>query len=191
MISIILPSLGRPSLLEALDSIELWPGDEILVVGELAQLNPYIRPSDVERGVRFLHCPRGHDWGSTERNAAMPLARGTHLAFLDDDDRQVPGARAAMADAVTRTPDRPVVFRMRYPDGRVLWREPAVIFGNVGTPMFFIPNVPQKLGIWGGFIGGDCAFLESVGWLRSDIIWRQDVIAEVGDDLPAHVREAS
>src|SRR5678815_6097332 len=107
MISFVLPTLGRPGLLAALDSIELWPGDEVLVIGEMANLYPYIRSADVERGVRFLHCPRGNDWGHSERNFAQAHAKGRYIANLDDDDVYALGHRQGMSDAMIRTPDRP------------------------------------------------------------------------------------
>ena len=93
MISFVLPTLGRPGLLAALDSIELWPGDEVLVIGEMHALGPYIRQSDINRGVRFLHCPRGNDWGHSERNFAQAHAKGRYIANLDDDDVFAPGHR--------------------------------------------------------------------------------------------------
>src|SRR5678815_3766145 len=121
MISFVLPTLGRLGLLAALDSIELWPGDEVLVIGEMHALDPYIRQSDINRGVRFLHCPRGNDWGHSERNFSQAHAKGRYVANLDDDDVFAPGHRQVMADAMIRTPDRPVIFKMKYPNGMVLW----------------------------------------------------------------------
>jgi hypothetical protein len=181
MITFVLPTLGRPGLHRALDSIELWPGDEVLVVGELLHLEPYIRPADVERGVRFLHCPRGHDWGHSERNFAQPHAKGRYVANLDDDDVYAPGHRAVMADAMTSTPNRPVIFRMCYPNGMTLWyRDYLLMSGNVGTPMMFFPNDLGKLGRWGNDYTGDFAFLSSCRWQPDEFVWRKDIIALIG-----------
>lgn len=182
MISFILPTLGRPGLLEALDSIELWPGDEVLVVGEMANLDPYIRRSDISRGVRFLHCPRGNDWGHSERNFAQSHAKGRYIANLDDDDTYAPGHRAVMADAMTRTADRPVIFRMKYPNGMVLWYWHGLVEGNIGTPMMFFPNDLSKLGTWGHTYCGDAAFLQTCKWRPEDYVWRSEIIALIGWD---------
>jgi hypothetical protein len=179
----VLPTLGRPGLLQALDSIELWPGDEVLVIGEMANLNPYIRSSDVQRGVRFLHCPRGNDWGHTERNFAKPFAKGRYIANLDDDDVFAPGTRALMADAMETTPDQPVIFRMRYPNGMTLWyRSHFLGVGNVGTPQMFFPNDLGKLGTWGNCYTGDFSFLESCRWKPEEYVWRGEIIALIGRD---------
>jgi len=195
MVSYILPTLGRPGLIAALDSIELWPGDEVLVIGEMHALNPYIRSSDVERGVRFLHCPRGNDWGHSERNFAQAHAKGRYLANLDDDDVFAPGARALMADAMATTPDRPVIFRMKYPNGMTLWYRShffgeETTGGNVGTPMMFFPNDRTKLGTWGHGYMGDFDFLRSCKWRPEDYVWRGEVIALIGFDQHAE-RSAS
>lgn len=85
-----------------------------------------------------------------------------------------------MADAIDRTPDCPVLFRMQYPNGLTLWQEPVLRCGNVGTPMILIPNAPEKLGRFLPFVGGDCAYLESMKWDRSEIVWREEIIALLG-----------
>lgn len=82
--------------------------------------------------------------------------------------------------AILETPDKPVLFRMRYPNGITLWEEPALRCGNVGTPMMLIPNRPTMLGTWGSFVGGDCHFLETMKWKSEDIVWRREVIALLG-----------
>jgi hypothetical protein len=172
MISFIIPTVGRPSLLKTLASIECLPGDEILVVGD------GIRVGD--RRVKNIQCPKGNDWGHTERNHATQFASCCYLAHIDDDDAYAPGTRALMADAITKTPGRPVLFRMQYPSGLTLWREPQVYCGNVGTPMILIPNMPTRLGQFRPFVGGDCAYLEEMKWKPEEIVWRPEVIALLG-----------
>ena len=172
MISFIVPTVGRPSLAACLRSIETLLGDEILVVG-----NGW-RTKDPR--VRYVDCAPGGDWGHTERNVATPHARCRYIAHIDDDDTYAPGTRRLMAEALEVTPDRPVLFRMRFPNGITLWRERRVVCGNVGTPMFLHPNVPEKHGSWGSFVGGDCAFLESSKWSAEEYVWRPEVIALLG-----------
>jgi len=175
MITFIVPTIGRLSLLDTLRSIETWPGDEILVVGAGVDV--------VVPRVRHIPCAPGGDWGHTERNYATPFARGKYIAHIDDDDVYAPGTRALMEDAVTSTPFRPVLFRMRFPNGITLWNDKRVYCGNVGTPMMLIPNLPTRLGVWGSFVGGDCAFLESSKWSHEDFVWRSEVIALLGHNV--------
>lgn len=180
MISFIVPTLGRPSLLATLNSIETRPGDEILVVSDVV-LNAHNQASvrDHPR-VGFVHCPRGGDWGHTERNVATPMARGQYIAHIDDDDTYVPGTRELMESAIRGAPGRPVIFRMRFPNGITLWQEPVIRCGNLGTPCFLIPNRPTMMGTWGSFVGGDCQFLETSKWKADDYVWRPEVIALLG-----------
>jgi hypothetical protein len=88
-----------------------------------------------------------------------------------------------MADAISQTPNRPVIFRMQFPCGIVLWQDPNVRCGNLGTPCFLIPNVPEKLGTWMPYVGGDCAFLETSGWQAEDYVWRPEIIALLGHNI--------
>ena len=178
MISFIIATIGRPSLADTVASIEVWPGDEILIVGDPPEA---FRPlSGMGPHVRFIPCPRGGDWGSTERNVATPFARGRYLAHIDDDDVYTPGARALMADAIMRHPAVPTIFRMRLPDGSTPWLDPVIRWGNVGTPMFLTPNVPAKLGRWGEHQDcGDLRFLQTMHWRNHEVAWREDVIAHV------------
>jgi hypothetical protein len=172
VISFLVPTLGRPSLLATLRSIETRPGDEILVVGD------GVRVSDTR--VRYVDCKPGGDFGHTERNVATPHARCRYIAHIDDDDVYAPGHRDLMADAITKTPGRPVLFRMRYPNGITLWSDPKIYCGNVGTPMFLIPNMPTKMGSWKSFVGGDCAFLEESKWTPDEYVWRPEIVALLG-----------
>lgn len=171
-VSFLIATIGRASLAATLQSIECWPGDEILVIGY------NIRVTDVR--VRSLHCRPGGNFGHAERNFAMPQARAQYLAHIDDDDVYVPGARALMADAMTTTPDVPVMFRMQYPNEDYLWKVPELKFGNVGTPMSLLPNQPEKLGKFGRRVGGDYEFLRTSTWPVESFVWRPDVTVRLG-----------
>lgn len=172
MISFIIATLGRPSLAQTLASIEVWPGDEVLVVGNVETRN--------EGPIRYLATPPGGDWGSTERNIATPLAGGRYLAHIDDDDVYAPGHRALMADAIAKHPHALTIFRMQYPQGGMVWQDHVIRWGNVGTPMLLIPNVPAKMGRWGERQDcGDFHFLQTMRWHGPEIVWREDVIAHI------------
>lgn len=173
-ISFIIATTGRPSLQQAIQSVELWAGDELIVIGGVADRT--------DGQIRYVSCPPGRDWGSTERNRATPLARGAYLAHLDDDDAYMPGTRALMADAIVNAPTRPTLFRMQYGQGgHILWDSPELRRGNVGTPMMLIPNDPDRLGQWGERQDcGDFCFLATMRWTAAEIVWRSEVIAQIG-----------
>jgi glycosyltransferase involved in cell wall biosynthesis len=168
VISFIVPTIGRASLAQTLASIELYAFDELIVVGPAAVLDPR---------AQYLDCQPANDWGATERVLGMAAATQPYLAFMDDDDVYAPGARRLMQRALADTPDRPVLFRLQYPDGRRLWDDPALRVGNVSTQMMLIPNDPGRLGDWRSHRReSDYDFLASSRWTATDFVWRTDVI---------------
>ena len=185
MITFVVPTIGRPSLAATLESIEAWPGDQIVIVAELDVLGELdaVRVSSLagQASVLLLACTRGNDWGHTERNFATPHVRTPYVAHIDDDDVYASGSRLVMSRAIHDTPNRPIIFKMRYPNGLELWQSQVLRCGNVGTPMFLLPNDPEKMtGTWAPYVGGDFAFLEGCKWRFEDYVWRPEVVALLG-----------
>jgi hypothetical protein len=145
----------------------LWPGDELLIV---------------------RRTPPGGDFGHTERNEALPLLRNPWFVSIDDDDYFVPGTRALFADAIENQSGFgdvvPVIFRMQFPSGRVLWKdgEPELKNGNFGTPMLLCPNDPAKLHHYGNRVCGDFDFINNSWWPRRVIVFRPEIIAILHHD---------
>ena len=175
-ISFVIATIGRASIAKTLSSIEACDGDEIVVVGGHVDL-PRSVASD---RIRYIPCKPGHDWGHSERNYVAPMLRGHYIAHIDDDDWYEPGTRALMAKAIDEHPAGPSIFRMRYPDGRVLWSGYELCLGNVGTPMTLWPNDPDKLGTWGPFHGGDFNYVQTMKWQKEEVRWWPIVIVHLG-----------
>lgn len=175
-LSIILATSGRPSLALAAESAvcQMTDVDELILAGG----GPLAEGLADELEVEWLDLPAGGDWGHTERNAAMPLAEGTHLLFVDDDDALLPGALAAVRAAIATVPDRPHVFRMIDPHGRILPERPGLVAeGHIGTPCLVAPNVPAKLGRWGRRYEGDFDFIRTtLAHYPDGPVWHPDVI---------------
>jgi glycosyltransferase involved in cell wall biosynthesis len=162
-LSVIVPTSGRKTLRGTLESLvsQLEPGDEVIVLRDGAG-----------------------DYGHSARNSAMPRAKGTHLLFQDDDDQYANGAIAEMRRFAREQPDRIGIFRMRYPDGRLLWADPELRYKNVSTQTFLIPNVPGKLGRWetDGLRDGDYVFIEETVGLQGDPVFCDHVVTHVRSD---------
>ena len=167
--SIIVPTTGRPTLMQTLASIveQFEPGDEVIVLRD-------------DSG----------DLGDTPRNQTMHRARGTHLLFMDDDDQYERGALATIRRFAEEHPGRIGIFRMRYLDGRVLWRRPELEYRNVSTQLFVVPNVPGKLARWErrGHVIGDYVFLTETAKLQGEPIFREEIIAHVRSDRRPLIR---
>ena len=161
-VSFIIPSAGRDSVKKTIESIETWEGDEVLVI---------------------QHNPPSGNWGSAERNEGMEKAKCDYITFIDDDDIYVSGARTIMDNAAKQNPKKyPILFRMQYPSGRILWREPTLRNGNVGTPMIFIPNRKEMIQPWDGTVFADFQFINCWWWHRRRIIWRPEIIVLLGHE---------
>jgi glycosyltransferase involved in cell wall biosynthesis len=185
-LSVIVPTVGRPSLSATLRSIapQLAQGDEVLVVGD----GPQPAARAVAAGFPFVQY---HEFGPTfafgdaQRQFGMRQAHGTHLMFMDDDDVYEPGAFAEVRRAVAREPICPVMFRMIYAES-VMWREKKVCGGNVSTHMLVVPNIKDRLGRWRPRSGdlpfaGDYGFITSTlrRWPTGSLLWNEAVIARL------------
>lgn len=174
-LSLILATSGRESLFFAARSarLQMQDGDELLIVGGGAIAETIARWNQA----RWIDMPPGCNWGHKERNHAMPLACGTHLLFIDDDDALIPGALQVIRDAVATVPDRPHIFAMIDPHGRKLPMVPQIRQGNVGTPQIVAPNITGKLGVWGNRYEGDFDFIAgTVAHYADGPVWHNTVI---------------
>jgi glycosyltransferase involved in cell wall biosynthesis len=163
--SVIVPTAGRPTLGNALESIasQLEPGDELFVIRD-------------DRG----------DWGHTARDEVIERATGTHLVFMDDDDEFLPGALATMRRFAEDNQGRIGIFRewrVLYGHGgeirrvAVMWRDHDL--DQTAVPMYCVPNVPGKLGRFGGRTEdvrrSDVAFIRETVALQGEPVWREEI----------------
>jgi glycosyltransferase involved in cell wall biosynthesis len=160
-ISVVIPTIGRDSLDAAKASAA--DADEVIVIEN-----------------------QDGDHGYSARTRGIQKATGTHLAFLDDDDVYTPGAVELMRQEAR---DVPVIFRMDHPHHGLMWRHPWLEFGNVGTPMFLVPNRPEELGEWKehapGFAepGGDFTFISGCVEKMGRPVWREEIVCTVRPDF--------
>ena len=184
-LSIVVPTVSRPTLKRTLDSIapqlhEGEEGDEVIVIGDGHQPDAKALVANYGPNFWYTHtAPTGH-WGNEQRNKGMDIAIGTHICFMDDDDVYTPGALDAIRETIEEHgEDRPLMFKMLWYDGElVLWRTPDVYVGNVGTPMFVVPNDPWALGRYTERYQGDYDWITStlLKYKPGDLVWIDHVI---------------
>jgi GT2 family glycosyltransferase len=178
-LSIVIPTLGRPSLERTLASCA--GADEIIVALDRSRGATEL-PCKLPPNARSIEGHWGVTGGHAGRVAGIELATGTHLGFMDDDDVYNPGAIELMREAAC---DRPVIFRMSHYAHGVLWREPVVEFGNVSTQMYVVPNEPGKLGAWTPHKlgwkepGGDYTFIAQCVENMGEPVWREEITSTI------------
>ncbi len=170
-ISFIIPTIGRESLNDTLASIGEWPGDEVLVI---------------------RHNPPSNNWGNAERQEGTDKAKGDYLAYIDDDDVYVPGARKIMDSVIKENPGVPILFRIQFPSGRTLPRKKWIKNGNLSTQMILVPNNKEMLYEWDQrHHWADYYFIKRWKWSWREIIWRPEVLVMMGHDDEKHERGMS
>jgi GT2 family glycosyltransferase len=102
MISCVIPTVGRPELLRAVESVlcqENAPPFEVIVVVDRPEP---LAPAPWQKDPRVALYQTGGLERCVARNTGAALARYPFLHFLDDDDFMLPGAYAAFGEAATR-----------------------------------------------------------------------------------------
>jgi len=135
-------------------------------------------------GASYHDGPVAHNYGNTQRDYGATLATGDYLLYCDDDDTFTHDALALVRQAVEAEPGIPHVFRMRHPRFGVLWRVPMLICGNVGTPMFAVPNDRQRA-LWADDnpdqYTGDYRFIaQTVANHGGRCGWQKGIVCNVG-----------
>lgn len=161
-LSIIIPTIGRDTLHHTLTTLlpQMLLGDEVLIVGDGPQaeaqkiLLAFRKDGNRAGGDIFpgtyWETESTRDMGATQRDAAIVAAKGSHLMFIDDDDSYNPWALRVVRTAITQAPTTAHIFKMaRYKTSwttnhydLVLWNESILKCGQIGTPMFVVPNTP-------------------------------------------------
>jgi hypothetical protein len=195
-LSIIIPTLGRETLRDTILSVDaqMRDDDEVIVVCDKTHGNPDAAARvltdvlhDGARRRRFTlytnDATPAQGIGGTQRALGIARARGTHLAFMDDDDVYAPGALDAMRRWACGVP---VIFRMDHPALGVVWKEQRLVYGNVGMPMVVVPRDDGRLGNFRPYAedghGTDFAFVQGCVERMGAPVWREEVIAVVGPE---------
>lgn len=174
-LTVIVPTKGRSSLRDTLDSIPSWV--EVIVVADGEEVEAQIAQEC--KYVTLLQTGPSAV-GHPQRTFGMQQAHGEWLAFMDDDDVYTPEA----FDSFRKHKDSayPVLFKMRFEDGVTLWNRHDVSEGNVGTPMILCRNRPDRLGKWVPRRCGDYHFIHETVTLCGGVIWDETVVAEIRRD---------
>ncbi|MGI8485178.1 MAG: glycosyltransferase family 2 protein, partial [Thermomicrobiales bacterium] len=109
LVSVVVPTFSRPDLLRRAIASALnqtYTDLEVLVVGDACPDVDKVVAGIVDARVRHWNlADRADDLGATPRNYALKaMARGTLIAYLDDDNWWDPGHLASLVDLLIRDP---------------------------------------------------------------------------------------
>lgn len=111
LVSVVIPCFnGAEYIGEAIESVlaQTYPAIELIIIDDgSTDATPAVLSRYTDRAVIVRQPNRGL---SATRNAAIRLARGEYLAFLDHDDRFLPDKIAAQADLLDARPDVSIVY---------------------------------------------------------------------------------
>ena len=140
-LSIIVATLGRPSLKALLGSIhpQLLAGDEVIVVGDNYGDETHLSCTQYGLQVKYLAVKTPKCYGGPQREYGISMASGDYINYQDDDDTMPPEALSIIRQVIAQHSGRPILFQMQYPDGTV--RDTGR-----GGQCFVFPNTRGKIG---------------------------------------------
>jgi glycosyltransferase involved in cell wall biosynthesis len=102
-ISVIIPTLGRPTLIRTLSSVlrQMHVDDEIIVVadGHLDDVSDFFKDT-LSPNIRYFEHGPTRQWGAAQYDYGIFQARGDWAMFLPDDDYMPAGAMDAVRTGV-------------------------------------------------------------------------------------------
>jgi hypothetical protein len=190
-LSVVIPTIGRPTLHQTLDSIDAQPESgevEVLVVadthggftGGLLEVQARIdRERDHDRYV-WLEVDGGqHCWGQPQRTAGARLASAEWVWFSQDDNIAAAGAFAAIQRVVDHLDrPRPLFFRWLSPWRELIWRDQHLVLGNIDADCIVLPKRIAAQIEWGLRYEGDFdAAVAAVHLAGDELVWCESLVS--------------
>jgi len=187
LVSIIIRSMARPTLAEALDSLagQTWPHLEAVVVNAQGPGHPPPGPTCGRFPLRFVDTGRPLE-RSAAANAGLDAALGHYVGFLDDDDLLFPDHVAALVNALQSS----AMARIAYSGVRMIAYTPdgAVGAETVLNQPFHLPSlraqnyIPMHAVLFARtLLEAGCRFDETLDRYEDWDFWLQ--LAEQGEFL--------
>jgi glycosyltransferase involved in cell wall biosynthesis len=133
MISVVIRTIGRPSLKDSIESA-LREFDEVVVVADCVNLEYKVK----DDRITYLRTGRKFDqYGSVALNMGACAVSNEYFCLLDDDDEFVDGAGEFMREFIKGNPETDIAIPgLQFNNGMVLCANPGLKHGNVAVPTF-------------------------------------------------------
>lgn len=108
VVSVVIPTVGRPELGRAIQSVrrQAYDGELQVILSIDAAESGVALPNAIVSDVDVIRWTGGGAGGSAARNLGVAAADGEWIAFLDDDDEWLPRKTASQVAAATEVRDR-------------------------------------------------------------------------------------
>lgn len=133
MISVVIRTIGRPSLKDSIESA-LREFDDVVVVADCVNLQYKVK----DDRVTYLRTGRKFDqYGSVALNMGACAVSNEYFCLLDDDDEFVEGAGEFMREFIKSNPETDIAIPgLQFNNGMVLCASSGLKYGNVAVPTF-------------------------------------------------------
>jgi glycosyltransferase involved in cell wall biosynthesis len=149
-LSIILPTINRPSLRAAIESAipQLKFADELIVIGHGVLPEAAYITSQYPK-TRYFEDYTDSGRGADRRNLGMNKAYGGHFVYLDDDDVLAPKALELIRTSIKKYPEYLIFHRMEVVEdsiggctaGTKIWMREEIALGNTICANMVVPNI--------------------------------------------------
>lgn len=179
MVSVIIPTYNRAEFLgDAIRSVldQDYADYEIIVIDDGSEDGTPEVACAFGKAVRYF---RQNNAGvASARNRGLRLAKGRYVAFLDSDDRFLPGKLAAQVACFAERPETGLVYTacrvVRHAGGRGLNRYEAHLFGWVYEDVIFGCNLPTPtVMVRADALAAVGGFDERFRWAEDLDLWRR------------------
>jgi hypothetical protein len=180
----------REGLLRTLESVRRQPHAEMVEVLVVVDTHGLVDPAahaqlredlqSLRLRHRWLECDAGiHCYGQPQRSLGGQRALGEWIAYSQDDNILTRDALSSIWAAVCEQPHkRPLFFRIETYWGDTVWREPALMMGNIDADCLVFPRALARDVTWGLRYEGDFdAALSAMQYVQGDVDWRAETIA--------------
>ena len=95
-----------------------------------------------------------------------------------------------MDRAIKENPDLPILFSIKYPNGRVLPRKRWLKNGNLSTQMILVPNKKDMLSEWDQrHHWADYYFIKHWKWHWRSVVWKSEILVLMGHNDEKYERK--
>jgi len=159
----------------------LVDGDEVIVIGDGKQYEIWQIVEAIGPPFRYAETNPSGDWGHSQLNYGLDLAKGDYILCTDDDDGYFSRAFETVRGALEANQWKPHLFRFYSNDHLMLWKESdhqEIKLAHIGGHNLVCPNVEGKKSAFAPTYRGDFDWVKGVldCYPKNDWIWREEFL---------------